>query len=71
MGVLTIFACLGRGVGPILVSTIYRDYGTYAAYGLTMGAMSVAFVLASAFFKQLVPFGKGPQFEPKPMTDQH
>ena len=71
MGVLTIFSCLGRGVGPILVSSIYRDYGTYAAYGLTMGALSVAFVLASAFFKRLVPFGKGLKFETKPMKDQH
>ena len=68
MGVFTSFSCLARGVGPILVSTTYRDYGTYAAFGLSIAAMILALVLASSAFKRLVPFGKGPHFKPKPTT---
>ena len=65
MGAYTTLACLARAVGPILVSTIYRDYGTYAAYGMSMAAMAVALLLACATYRRLVPFGQGPHFENK------
>ena len=70
MSVFTTFTSMARATGPVLVSSIYRDYGPYASYGLAIAAMSVALVFACVFYKRLVPFGQGPHFKPKEIFKQ-
>ena len=55
MGLLSSFGSLSRVLGPIAVSYIYTNYGTYLVIGLMCASMVVALVLTLIFYKKLIP----------------
>ena len=55
MGLLSSFGSLSRVLGPIAVSYIYTNYGTYIVIGLMCASMVVALVLTLIFYKKLIP----------------
>ena len=70
MGALTSFASLSRAAGPVVVSTLYRTYGTYTVMFLTLSMLVLAFIFKVMVFKRLVPFGQGPHFVREDQEDQ-
>ena len=55
MGILTSAGSLARIAGPIFVSEIYKNFGTYWTYGLT--CLSLVLTMASSIitYKRMVP----------------
>jgi len=60
MGLLSSFGSLSRVLGPIVVSYIYTNYGTYLVIGLMCLTMVIALVLTLVFYKKLVPIKLSP-----------
>lgn len=55
MGVLTGVGSLSRITGPIFVSFIYANYGTYACFGSLLVMMVIGFTALILSYKRLVP----------------
>ncbi|KAK8407280.1 hypothetical protein O3P69_002084 [Scylla paramamosain] len=55
MGVLTGMGSLGRILGPIFVSYIYTNLGTYWCFGTLSVCMVLAFFVITAIYPRLVP----------------
>ncbi|MPC35351.1 Major facilitator superfamily domain-containing protein 8 [Portunus trituberculatus] len=66
MGVLTGIGSLGRILGPIFVSYIYTNFGTYWCFGTLSVCMLVAFFVETVIYRRLVPMKV-----PVPKKTQH
>ena len=55
MGILTAAGSLARICGPIFVSMIYKEFGTYWTYGLTAISLAMAIAGTLATYTRLVP----------------
>ena len=55
MGLLTAAGSLARICGPIFVSEIYKEFGTYWTFGLCAGSILLATIVTLATYKRLVP----------------
>ena len=55
MGVLTAAGSLARICGPIFVSEIYKDFGTYWTFGITATSLGLAIIGTLLTYKKLVP----------------
>ena len=55
MGILTAAGSLARICGPIFVSEIYKEFGTYWTFGITAVSLALATVGTLLTYKQLVP----------------
>ena len=58
MGLLTTSGSLARVVGPIFVSFIYQEYGTWALFGIVTASLGLSFVITTLAYRQLVPFDR-------------
>ena len=55
MGILTAAGSLARICGPIFVSEIYKEFGTYWTFGITAVSLALATLGTLLTYKQLVP----------------
>ena len=55
MGFLTAAGSLARICGPVFVSEIYKEFGTYWTYGLTAISLALAIVGTLLTYKRLIP----------------
>ena len=55
MGILTAAGSFARILGPIFVSEIYKEFGTYWTYGITALSLALAGVGTLLTYKRLVP----------------
>lgn len=55
MGILSAFGSLSRVIGPIFVSFIYKNYGTYLTMGVMVITMFISLIVTLATYKRLVP----------------
>jgi len=55
MGGLTSVSSLSRVIGPIFVTYIYTNYGTYVTSGTALGLMVLILIVLLAVYKRLVP----------------
>ncbi|CAH1969756.1 unnamed protein product [Acanthoscelides obtectus] len=55
MGLITGSGCLSRVMGPIFVTYIYEEYGTYWTFGATTSIMSLCTIWLLVFQKTLQP----------------
>ncbi|XP_023339903.1 major facilitator superfamily domain-containing protein 8 isoform X2 [Eurytemora carolleeae] len=53
LGLLTTFGSLARVIGPLAVSSLYAEYGTYLIFGLITGSLVLAAILTLISFKKL------------------
>ena len=60
MGLLSAFGSLSRVLGPIVVSYLYTNFGTYLVIGLMCASMVIALVLTLIFYRKLVPLKLSP-----------
>ena len=56
MGILSAFGGFSRVVGPLMVSYIYTNYGTYLTFGVMAGIQGIGLILTLSMYKRLVPF---------------
>ena len=63
MGILSAFGSFSRVLGPIVVSYVYTNYGTYLVIGLMSASMIIALVLTLVSYKRLVPLKLAPMDE--------
>ena len=63
MGILTAAGSLARICGPVFVSEIYKEFGTYWTYGTTAGSFVLAAVVTLITYKRLIPIQKRIQME--------
>jgi hypothetical protein len=61
MGFLSAFGSLSRVLGPIFVSYIYTNFGTYPVMGFMVGSLVIALILTLTTYKRLVPMNFGGQ----------
>ena len=54
MGLLTAVGSLARIVSPIVVSEIYKEFGTYWTFDLCAGSIGLAMVVTLATYGRLV-----------------
>nr|CAI5855689.1 unnamed protein product [Callosobruchus analis] len=70
MGLITGSGCLSRVMGPIFVTYIYEEYGTYWTFGTTTSIMALCTIWLLVFQKQLQPVEpKAPDEEDKELRD--
>jgi len=55
MGILTSAGSLARIAGPIFVSEIYKEFGTYWTYGLCCMSLVLTMVASMITYKRMVP----------------
>ena len=55
MGILTAAGSFARILGPIFVSEIYKEYGTYWTYGLCSGSFVLVGLITLLTYNRLVP----------------
>ena len=55
MGFLTAAGSLARICGPVFVSEIYKEFGTYWTYGLTAISLALAIVGTLLTYTRLIP----------------
>ena len=55
MGILTAAGSFARILGPIFVSEIYKEFGTYWTYGITALSLALAGIGTLLTYKRLVP----------------
>ena len=55
MGLLTAVGSLARICGPIFVSEIYKEFGTYWTFGLCAASIGLATIVTLATYSRLVP----------------
>ena len=58
MGLLTTSGSLARVVGPVFVSFIYQEFGTWALFGIVTASLGLSFVITTLAYRQLVPFDR-------------
>ena len=63
MGILTAAGSLARICGPVFVSEIYKEFGTYWTYGTTAGSFVAAALVTLLTYKRLIPIQKRIQME--------
>ena len=63
MGILTATGSLARICGPVFVSEIYKEFGTYWTYGTTAGSFVAAALVTLLTWKRLIPIQKRIQME--------
>ena len=56
MGLLTTSGSLARVIGPVFVSFIYQEYGTWLLFGIVAASLGLSFVITTFAYRQLVPF---------------
>lgn len=56
MGALTAGGSLARVLGPIFVTFVYQNLGTYATMGIVTGSMVLSLIITLLTYKRLVPF---------------
>jgi ceroid-lipofuscinosis MFS transporter 7 len=56
MGLLTTSGSLARVIGPVFVSFIYQEYGTWLLFGIVAASLGLSFVITTLAYRQLVPF---------------
>lgn len=59
MGALTAAGSLARVLGPLFVSNIYDEYGTYWTFGSVTGSMLFSAVMTLLAYRRLVPMDTG------------
>lgn len=64
MGVLTTSGSLARVVGPIFVTYIYQEFGTWLLFGLVAATLGVSLFITLLSYKQLVPYEQISREEP-------
>ena len=55
MGIITAAGSFARILGPIFVSEIYKEFGTYWTYGLTALSLALATLGTVLTYKRLIP----------------
>ena len=55
MGFLTAAGSLARICGPVFVSEIYKEFGTYWTYGLTAISLALAIAGSLLTYTRLIP----------------
>ena len=55
MGYLTAAGSSARVAGPIVVSYVYKFFGTYPTIGLMVGSLFISLVLTILTYKRLAP----------------
>ncbi len=55
MGILSAFGSFSRVLGPVFVSYIYTNFGTYPTIGFMAGSLVLALLLTVSVYKRLVP----------------
>ena len=60
MGLLSAFGSLSRVLGPIFVSYIYTNYGTYLVMAAMSVSMVISLILTLIFYKRLIPLQINP-----------
>ena len=55
MGLLTTSGSLARVVGPIFVTVIYEQYGTYLTFSLVTGSLVLTTLMFIITYRQFVP----------------
>ena len=58
MGLLTTSGSLARVVGPVFVSFIYQEYGTWLLFGLVAASLGASFIITILAYRELVPYDK-------------
>jgi len=59
MGLLTTSGSLARVVGPILISFIYKKYGTWFTFGIITSSLLISLILTLISYKRLGPKESG------------
>ena len=68
MGLLTTSGSLARVIGPIFVSFIYQEFGTWLLFGIVAASLGLSFVITTLAYRQLVPFDQ--IIKDRPLYDQ-
>lgn len=55
MGIITAAGSFARILGPIFVSEIYKEFGTYWTYGLTALSLALATLGTVLTYRRLIP----------------
>ena len=55
MGLLTTSGSLARVVGPVFVSYIYQELGTWVLFGIVASSLGISFIVTTLAYRQLVP----------------
>lgn len=58
MGVLTTSGSLARVVGPVFVSYIYQEFGTWLLFGLVTGSLVISFLISLISYRVLIPYNQ-------------
>ena len=61
MGLLVFSGSLARVVGPVFVSYIYQEFGTWLLFGIVAASLGLSFLLTLLAYRQLVPYDQIPQ----------
>lgn len=56
MGLLTTSGSLARVVGPVFVSYIYQELGTWYLFGIVASSLGLSFIVTTVAYRQLVPY---------------
>lgn len=56
MGLLTTSGSLARVVGPVFVSYIYQELGTWVLFGIVASSLGISFIVTTVAYRQLVPY---------------
>ena len=68
MGVLTTSGSLARVIGPVFVSYIYQEFGTWLLFGIVAASLGFSFIITTLAYRQLVPFDQ--IIKDRPLYDQ-
>lgn len=68
MGVLTTSGSLARVIGPVFVSYIYQEFGTWLLFGIVAASLGFSFIITTLAYRVLVPFDQ--IIKDRPLYDQ-
>ena len=68
MGVLTTSGSLARVIGPVFVSYIYQEFGTWLLFGIVAASLGFSFIITILTYRVLVPFDQ--IIKDRPLYDQ-